>query len=125
ESTISSFPSRSAFSSLSTPSAGSAIAPVQEAASITTGNFPLPDHSQSRSTISFALCRCAASNPFELQGNPQQVPVTSPGTQTGIPARAQTSPTAATPHRWAELSGPLCRRDDSTDGVGLFVPSAD
>src|SRR4051795_3926198 len=73
ESTISILPSRAEFSSESTPSAGSAIAPVQEAASTTTGSFPPSLHSHNRATISFALCRCAASNPLLLQGNPQQL----------------------------------------------------
>ena len=102
ESTISSFASRSAFSSESTPSPGSAIAPVQEAASITTGSSPSPLHRQSRSTISFALCRCAASNPFELQGNPQQLPATSSGIQPASqpePKPSTSASTTASPQR--------------------------
>ncbi len=90
ESRTSSWASRSAFSSLSTPSPGSVTPWVQEAASITIGSAPSPLHSQSRSTISFALWRWASPNPFELHGSPQQLPATSSGIQTGSPARAET-----------------------------------
>ncbi len=69
---------------------------MQEAASITIGSAPSPLQRQSRSTISFALLRCASPNPFELQGSPQQLPATSSGIQTGSPARAETSTSAAT-----------------------------
>ena len=34
-------------------------------------------------------------NPFELHGTPQQRPITSGGIQTGMPARAETSTSAA------------------------------
>ena len=70
ESRISSLPRRSAFCSERTPSPGSTIEPVQEAASTTIGSAPSPLQSQSRATISFALCRCASPKPFELQRQP-------------------------------------------------------
>ncbi|HZK16528.1 MAG TPA: hypothetical protein VFC52_08080, partial [Solirubrobacterales bacterium] len=41
-----------------------------------------------------ALWRCAAPNPFEPHGRPQQLPATSSGTQSGSPARAETSTSA-------------------------------
>ncbi len=95
ESRISSLPRRPAFSSLSTPSPGSAMPWVQEAASITIGSAPSPLHRQSRSTISFALCRWAPANPFEPKAARSSFPRTSSGIQTGIPARAETSTNAS------------------------------
>ena len=69
---------------------------MQEAASITIGNAPSALQAQSRSTISLALWRWASPNPFELQGNPQQMPTTPSGTQTDWPARPETSTSAST-----------------------------
>src|SRR6185312_4158577 len=86
----------SALYSERTPSPGAPIELVQEAASTTIGSAPAPLQSQSFSTISFAFCRCASPNPFELQGSPQHDPTTSSGIQTGSPARAETATSAST-----------------------------
>ena len=94
--------------------AGLGDACVQEAASITIGSAPSPLQRQSRSTISFALWRCASPKPFELQGSPQQLPATSSGIQTGSPARAETSTSAST--RLAD--GPM-------SPMATFGPSAE
>ena len=68
---------------------------MHEVASTTMGSAPLPLHSHRRSTVRFAISTAPSRKPFEVHGVAQQWPATSRGIQSGSPARADTSTSAA------------------------------
>ena len=68
---------------------------MHELASITSGRAP-PSVQRPTLSASFAvMCSWPRRNPFELHGTPQQCPAASGGIQSGCPARADTSTSAA------------------------------
>lgn len=68
---------------------------MQEVASITTGSSPSSLQRQSFSIVAFAIASAPLLNAFEVQGSEQQVPATSLGIHTGLPARAETVASAS------------------------------
>ncbi len=79
---------------------------VQEEASTTRGSRPPAVQPQAASTIRLAISRFPASYPLEFQIVAQQVPVTSRGIQTGLPARSDTATRACGSDGPGRPSGP-------------------
>ncbi len=68
---------------------------MHEEASLTIGSLPSPDQAQSFSNVWRAIHAWPSRWPLEDQGTPQQLPPTSGGIQTGMPARSETATVAS------------------------------